>query len=270
MAPRPSKPSENDRISSICDALRQAIIEQALRPGTKLPEDTVGERFGVGRTIARQALARLTAEGLVDHKRNRGAEVATPSWEEARDLFDLRLSLERLVVTRLAGHLTAEQIGILRQHIAKESTARNSREAISVHLATEFHTILAEMTGSPVLTRYVQEICRRCGLTLTLYARPHSSECAINEHMEIVESLAKGDVEAAIRIMHFHLEEVANRALISPVNVHTTSLMDVLAPYANGADDKPSGDEGKTEKAEASARAKPARRKDNPRKSGRH
>lgn len=233
--PKPSgKTAENDRISSICDALRQAIIEQALKPGTKLPEDTLGERFGVGRTIARQALAQLAAEGLVDHKRNRGAEVATPSWEEARDLFDLRMSLERLVVSRLAGNLTEDQIATLRRHIEKESAARNTREAISVRLATEFHTILAEMTGSPVLIRYVQEICRRCGLTLTLYARPHSSDCAINEHIEILDALEKGDAEAAIRIMHHHLEEVANRALISPAVVQTPSLMDMLAPYANG------------------------------------
>lgn len=229
-----SKTTENDRISSICDALRQAIIEQALKPGTKLPEDTLGERFGVSRTIARQALAQLAAEGLVEHRRNKGAEVATPSWEEARDLFDLRLSLERLVVERLAGNLTEEQIAFLRRHIAKEETSRNSREAISVRLATEFHTILAQMTGSAVITRYVQEVCRRCGLTLTLYARPHSSDCAISEHIEIVDALEKGDAEAAIRIMDHHLEGVANRALIAPTTTQVPNLMDMLAPYADG------------------------------------
>lgn len=234
MAKRSGTTTENDRISSICDALRQAIIEQALKPGTKLPEDTLGERFGVGRTIARQALAQLAAEGLVEHKRNKGAEVATPSWEEARDLFDLRLSLERLVVTRLAGNLTPEQIAELRRHVAKEKAAINSREAISVRLATEFHTVLAEMTDSAVITRYVQEICRRCGLTLNLYARPHSSECAISEHIEIVDALESGDAAAAVRIMHHHLEEVANRALISPIAAQTPSLMELLAPYARG------------------------------------
>ncbi len=257
--PKPSgKATDNDRISSICDALRQAIIEQALKPGTKLPEDTLGERFGVGRTLARQALARLAAEGLVDHKRNKGAEVATPSWEEARDLFDLRMSLERLIVERLAGNLTKEQIATLRQHIAKEHAARNSREAISVRLATEFHTVLAEMTGSPVLIRYVLEICRRCGLTLTLYARPHSSECAINEHSEIVDALEKGDAEAAIRIMQHHLEEVANRALISPAIVQTPSLMDMLEPYAHGGNGARAAEAAREANA-APAKAAPAK-----------
>jgi DNA-binding GntR family transcriptional regulator len=236
---RESANSENGRISQICEALRRAIIEQALKPGTKLPEDAIGERFGVGRTIARQALAQLVSEGLVEHKRNKGAEVATPSWEEARDLFDLRLSLERLVMKRLAGNLSKEQIATLRQHIAKEGAASNTREVLSVRLATEFHTILAEMTGSPVLIRYVQEVCRRCGLTLTLYARPHSSECAINEHIEIVNALESGDAEIAGRLMHDHLEQVASRALISPVATQPPSLMEMLAPYAPSAVKRP-------------------------------
>lgn len=258
MAAQSGKASENDRIGAICEALRQAIIEQALKPGMKLPEDTLGERFGVSRTIARQALAQLVAEGLVEHKRNRGAEVATPSWEEARDLFDLRLSLERVVVRRLAGNLKPEQVKLLKRHIAKEQGASNKREAISVRLATEFHTILAEMTGSPVITRYVQEICHRCGLTLTLYARPHSSDCAINEHISIIDAMVKGDADTAIRLMEHHLESVADRALISPAELQTPNLMDMLSPYADAVNGhhsnghaKPHEANGKTKRAGA-------------------
>lgn len=260
MAPNIHKSNVTDRIGAICEALRQAIIEQALKPGTKLPEDTLGERFGVGRTIARQALAQLAAEGLVEHRRNKGAVVATPSWEEARDLFDLRLSIERLVVTRLVGNLKPEQVAALRQHVAKELSACGRNEAISVRLATEFHTILAEMTGSPVLIRYAQEICRRCGLTLTLYARPHSSECAINEHNDIINALEKGDAAAATRLMHDHLEEVANRALISPASAHKSDLMDILAPYVTG-DARARGDAAPSKPPPRPARAAAAARK---------
>jgi DNA-binding transcriptional MocR family regulator len=61
-----------DRAKLIYRALRHAIIEQALEPGAKLPEDTIGERFGASRTIVRSALGRLASEGLVDLRRNRG------------------------------------------------------------------------------------------------------------------------------------------------------------------------------------------------------
>ena len=100
MAPRAAaKTAESsDKVGVICRALRRAIIEQALEPGAKLPEDSLGERFGVSRTIARHALGQLAAEGLVELRRNRIAVVATPSWQEARDAFDIRIELERLVV----------------------------------------------------------------------------------------------------------------------------------------------------------------------------
>jgi DNA-binding GntR family transcriptional regulator len=79
--------SQKHRSELICSALRSAILERILLPGMKLTEDLLGERFGASRTLVRQALERLAAEGLVELRRNRGAAVATPSLEEARDLF---------------------------------------------------------------------------------------------------------------------------------------------------------------------------------------
>lgn len=62
-----------NRTEIVYKNLRQAIIEQALLPGDKLPEDIIGERFGVSRTIVRGVLTRLFSEGLVDLRPNRGA-----------------------------------------------------------------------------------------------------------------------------------------------------------------------------------------------------
>ena len=119
-----------DRGSAIYRALRHAIIEQALEPGAKLPEDAIGERFGASRTIVRHVLGQLAAEGLVELRRNHGAMVATPSWDEARDVFDVRLGLEALVVARLAGRLTPEQIRRLNAHVDEEERARGNDEPL--------------------------------------------------------------------------------------------------------------------------------------------
>jgi len=107
----------SDRAGAVYRALRHAIIEQALEPGAKLPEDAIGERFDVSRTLVRHALGQLAAEGLVELRRNRGAAVAKPSWHEARDVFDVRVGLERLVVARLASQLTPEQVARLQTHV---------------------------------------------------------------------------------------------------------------------------------------------------------
>jgi DNA-binding GntR family transcriptional regulator len=228
-----SKTSESsDKVALICRALRRAIIEQALEPGAKLPEDALGVRFGVSRTIARHALGQLAAEGLVELRRNRIAVVATPSWQEARDAFDIRIELERLVVRQLAGKLTKGQISELNAHVDAEDRARDGSDAVSIRLATEFHILLAHMTNSPILVRYVSEVAYRCCLTLSLYSRPHSTECAINEHRAIIAALAKGDAAKVMDLMHHHLDSVANRALVAPAPRRGRDLLDILAPYA--------------------------------------
>ena len=121
---KPKKPANTDRVGTIYRALRRAIIEQALEPGAKLPEDAIGERFGASRTIVRHALGQLAAEGLVELRRNRGAAVATPSWDQARDIFDVRIAMERLVMQRLAGNLTRRADRSARRAMSWRRSAR--------------------------------------------------------------------------------------------------------------------------------------------------
>jgi DNA-binding GntR family transcriptional regulator len=232
---KPAPRSSGDRAGAIYQALRRAIIEQALEPGAKLPEDAIGERFGVSRTLVRHALGRLAAEGLVELRRNHGAAVAKPSWDEARDIFAVRLSLERLVVSILAGQLTPEQAARLRRHVKEEEAARNSNEPLSIRLAGEFHTLLAEMTGNGLLARYVGEATSRFGLILANYRRPHSSECAVSEHRAIIDALESGSAQRANALMQEHLDAVAGRALIQMKPHKRQELKDILAAYAESA-----------------------------------
>ena len=170
--------------------VRRAIIEQALEPGAKLPEDSLGERFGVSRTIARQALGRLAAEGLVELRRNRISVVATPSWQEARDAFDVRKELERLVAQQLAGRLTKAQL----TSCARMSAKRRRRTDSRCRLDPPSHGVSHpagrnDEQADPV--RYVSELAYRCCLTISLHGRPHSSECAVKEHRAIIDALAR-------------------------------------------------------------------------------
>ena len=68
------------RIDIAHEALKQAILERALQPGTKLPEDEIGAHFGMSRTLVRAVLAKLQSEGLVDARPKRTAIVAQPTW----------------------------------------------------------------------------------------------------------------------------------------------------------------------------------------------
>src|ERR1700722_8367814 len=104
----------------IYDRIYAAILDRRLRPGAHLREVELAEMFGVGRTKVRQALAKLTVVGLVEITRNRGATVAAPSRQEARDVFDLRAMLEPVITSRLAAAHTPGQIAALHRHVARE------------------------------------------------------------------------------------------------------------------------------------------------------
>lgn len=218
------------RAFAVYRTLRRAIIEQALRPGMKLPEDSIGERLGVSRTLVREALGRLAFEGLVELKPNRGASVASPTLEEARDVFDVRLGLERMVVAGLAGQLTTEQLARLEDHVRQESDVQGRDGPESIRLAGEFHTLLADMTGNALLSRYIHEVSSRCSLILAIYGRPHSSECAVSEHRQIIDALRDGKAKRAQELMEQHLNAVATRAVLAPRA--SRDIGDVLATYA--------------------------------------
>jgi DNA-binding GntR family transcriptional regulator len=136
-------------------------------------------------------------------------------------------------MSRLAGRLTPVQIKQLEAHVDEEEHARGNNEPLSIRLATEFHILLAKMTGSPVLVRYISEVSSRCGLILALYSRPHSSECAVNEHREVIAALAAGDGKRASAAMDHHLQAVASRALIVAGPPKNREFKDILASYAS-------------------------------------
>lgn len=200
------------RSNAIYASLRRAILEQALKPGTKLPEDSIGETFGVSRTLAKAALVRLESDGLVEIRPNRGAAVAMPSFAEAEDVFALRRCLEREVIERLCRKMSKDGIDALRSHVREEERALRSSSPRSIRLAGEFHIVLAELTGSSELTGFVSRIVSRSSLILARFGRPHSAECGIDEHHRLIDALAAQDRDTAARLMDAHLHAVEDRA----------------------------------------------------------
>jgi DNA-binding GntR family transcriptional regulator len=201
-------------------SLRRAIIEQALAPGTKLPEDSVGTSFGVSRTVVRSAIVRLVAEGLVVQQPNMRATVASPSLEEARAIFRVRRGLERMVLEELMSRLEPSHFAKLRAHVTSEEKAKRHAEPESIRLS-----------GNELLIRFVSEVVSRGSLILALYGRPHSSECAVNEHLALIEALERGDLTEAARLMDEHLVAVATRGLRDTDIKRERSLQDILSAY---------------------------------------
>ncbi|EJK87388.1 GntR family transcriptional regulator [Rhizobium sp. AP16] len=202
------------RSDAIYASLRRAILEQALKPGVKLPEDSIGDTFGVSRTSARNALVRLVSDGLVEIKPNRGASVAMPTLEEAHEVFALRRCLEREVIERLCTRMPKDGIDALISHVREEERALRSSSPRSIRLAGEFHILLAELTDSKLLIDFISRVVSRSSLILARFGRPHSAECGIDEHIQLIEALKQLDRERATEIMDHHLHAVEDRARV--------------------------------------------------------
>ena len=228
---------KSTRVDFACKALRQAIIEQALPPGTKLPEDELGAQFGMSRTLVRAALAQLQSEGLVDAPPRRTATTAKPTLEQAKEVFEVRRTLEREVVRLVILRWRAEFGAELEGHVREEDAARKGGdERVSIRLAGEFHTRLGALSGNALLARYLGEVVSRTSLILALYGRPHSADCAVNEHREIVAAFRDGNAEAATKIMDHHIGGVEQRALLDQGRDAGFDLGTVLSRYAGQLD----------------------------------
>jgi len=214
-------------------ALRQAIMEQALTPGTKLPEDPLAEQFQVSRTLVRAALARLASEGLIEMGNKRTATVAQPSLDEARAVFEVRRCLEAEAVRLVCARWQPAWRAPLQAHVAQEQAAAAAGQTnVSIRLAGEFHVLLAEMAGNPLLSRYLSEVATRCSLILAVYGRPHSSDCAIAEHLALIDALAERDANRAVSLMCAHLEGIEQRALLTRIVRDDQDLGSILSRYA--------------------------------------
>lgn len=213
-------------------AIKHAVIEQALTPGTRLPEDLLATHLLVSRTLVREALARLISEGLVEAGRKRTATVAQPSRAEAENVFEARACLEREVVRLVIARWTPAMGAALEGHVrSEEEAARTRPPAVCARLAGEFHIRLAQLAGNPVIERFLSELVSRCSLILAIYGNTHSSQCGIDEHKALIEAFRRGDARTALRLMDAHLLSVQERALMPEKKPVDEDLGSILGRY---------------------------------------
>jgi DNA-binding GntR family transcriptional regulator len=193
----------------IYDRIVASIMEHRLPPGTKLGEDKLGKIFGASRARVRQVLARMALERIVVLQPNRGAFVAEPTVEEAREVFEVRRSLEALVVRRIVGRGDPKVIARLRAHVQAEEEARAARDRRAIiRLSGEYHILMAELSGNALAAKLMHEMASLTCLIIFLYDAPSVPACRDQEHAEITQALADGNEAEAVRLMTEHLDHV--------------------------------------------------------------
>ena len=200
---------ESSTTAAIVDALTRAIVEHRLHPGSKLAEQKLADHFGVSRTLVRQALFQLSQNRLIRLEPARGAFVASPSVEEAREVFAVRRMLEVEMTRSFVRGVTPARLKALREHVAAERAAVAAGDATGrTELLGDFHVRMAELIGNRVLAQMLGELISRCALITLMYQSADEAAHSHDEHAEIVKALAARDEERAVRLMDAHLLHV--------------------------------------------------------------
>lgn len=200
---------EPSTTSVIVDAITRAIVEHRLQPGAKLAEQKLADHFGVSRTLVRQALFQLSQNRLVRMEPARGAFVAAPTVEEARQVFQVRRMLETEMTREFVRNVTPAKIRALREHMAQELAAVHGKDAASgIELLGDFHVRMAELCGNDVLAQMVRDLVSRSSLISLMYQREGAQRHSQEEHVELVKALAARDEKRAVKLMQDHLLHV--------------------------------------------------------------
>ena len=194
---------------SIVDALTKAIVEHRLHPGTKLAEQKLADHFGVSRTLIRQALFQLVQKRLIRMEPARGAFVATPSSDEARQVFAVRRMIEIEMTRSFVRNVTPAQIKALKDHVAEEKAAVSRGDVAGrTDLLGDFHVRMAELMGNDVLAQILGELISRCALITLMYQSSNAAEHSAEEHAEILKAIVAKDEKLAVKLMDEHLRNV--------------------------------------------------------------
>lgn len=227
--PTESPASSPFRWTAIYEALKEAIIQHKLLPGTKLPEDELSEVFSVSRTLVRSALQALAHDRLVLLELNRGAFVARPTKREAREVFEARALIEPRIAARAAEVATPDDIKLLRRQLDEEHKAvAESRQGDAVMLSSKFHETIAEIAGQSILTEFVRSLCSRSALIILMYSRRPDTVCESHAHTALVDAIAANSPLDASELMTSHLVDLLSAIDISERREPGKTLAEIL------------------------------------------
>ena len=210
-APSSAKGDANvgERLDAILRAIEEDIVVGKMRPGQRLDERTLAQRFGVSRTPIREVLVRMSSLGIVELRRNQGAFVAEISSGRLIGMLEVMAELKVLAARQSARRMSIEQ----RQRIVglrDEMAACVEKGALQEYFdkATALHDAICEGTHNAFLV----ESARNIQTCLCAYRRHLSRilhlpiQTSLEENSKIVDAIVQGDSAEAERWMREQTE----------------------------------------------------------------
>lgn len=201
--------------AAVEDRIRQAIISGVFRPGDRLVEKKLCELIGVGRTSIREAMRQLEAEGLIVNFPHRGPVVATITYEEAEQIYQVRALLEGLLGKDFAGKGTPEEIARLEDSVlAFEAAVEVDDRSALIDAKTHFYQCLMDGGRNAVARQMLTLIHNRITmLRFTSMTQPGRIRHSIKEIRDILGAIKERNGARAAAACRYHVEMAAITAL---------------------------------------------------------
>jgi DNA-binding GntR family transcriptional regulator len=189
--------------------LREKILSGEFAPGQVLNQATLARTIGISTTPLREALRRLKSEGLVELDAHRDARVTELSPEEARDLLEVRRSLDPLAVALAAERRTKSDIKEIREAMQGLEPLRQGFGVDDLIAHRRFHSALYRASHNDLLIATLDGLWdkadryRRVGLTAERSDAEREDKAA--EHAQLADCVIAGDAEGAAAVMHRHI-----------------------------------------------------------------
>lgn len=199
-------------------AIRSMVLGGALKPGDRIREERLADQLGVSRTPIREALRRLSAEGMVTFEANRGALVASWSDQDLHEIFQLRAQIEGFGARLATARMKPDDVGQLRGYAeAMEAAADRGDIPELQRVNADFHRRILQVTGNRRLVEIATSLSHVPVIYRTFrHYTPDEMRRSVGHHLEMVSAFASGDAEWAESTMRTHLL-AARTALLGPV-----------------------------------------------------
>jgi len=197
------------------DNLRRAIIKGHFAPGVRLTERELCELLGVSRTLVREALRQLEAEGWIENVPYRGPTVAAISVDEARQLYEIRAALEGFAAKRCAEQATAKDLAALSALIDDLAAAETRNDLPRMlDVLDEFHEKLLQAAGNQMLTTYLHSLRSRLRRLRDVSLRqPGRARATLEEKRVLLAALSERDGEKARALREAHVLTAARNVV---------------------------------------------------------
>jgi len=199
------------------EKLRTAIIDGEFAPNTRLVERQLCDLLGVSRTIVREILRQLEAEGWVVNPPYKGPTVAALSFDQARQMYEMREALEGLAARLCARRATAEQIVEL-ETIVDEMALAQSKQDLPWQLDTikRFYEVLLKAAGNEILAEFLSsQYHRLMRLRSMSLSQPKRAAVSTIEKRRMVAAIKDRDEKAAQLASELHVRKAAEAAQIA-------------------------------------------------------